>query len=124
MRYEMWENKPRDRMVNLTSHIAHPTSKVEYFFVLRIANWELRILGLLEGLRQQNFFYTFVIKPVKFLIAEVSPVPLSLAVGNDPESRQSSLLGPIFGASEKTATNTLPAERRMHQELSAAGEVL
>ena len=60
---------------------------------------------------------------MKFLVAEMSPVPLSLAVGYDPKSRQSLLVGPTFGASEKTATNSLLAERRMYQDLRAAGEV-
>jgi hypothetical protein len=32
MRYEMWDNRTQGKMVNLTSHIAHPTSVVENLF--------------------------------------------------------------------------------------------
>jgi hypothetical protein len=30
MRYEMWDNKPRETIVYLSSHIAHPTSVIQY----------------------------------------------------------------------------------------------
>ena len=59
--------------------------------------WQLS-RGSLEALRQQGFFYTFVIKPVKFLVVEMSLVPSSIAVGYDPKSRRSMLVGPPLGA--------------------------
>ena len=80
-------------------------------------------LKLLEALGQQDFLYTFVVNPVKFMVGKMSLVPGSLAVGYDPKSRQSMLVGPPFSANKETATNTLSAEIRMYQKLCAAGEV-
>jgi hypothetical protein len=37
VRYEMWDNKSQERMVNLTSHIPHLSSRI--CFVLRILNF-------------------------------------------------------------------------------------
>lgn len=74
-------------------------------------------------LGHDGFCYLFHLNPGDLLIAEVSLVPVDHAVGYDPESRQSSLVGPSLGVSKKTAADTLPATGRMHYKLGAGGEV-
>ncbi len=74
-------------------------------------------------LGHDGFSYPFHLNPGNLLIAEVFLVPAGHAMGYDPEPRQTSLAGPSLGLSEKTAADTLPAEGRMHQKLSAGGEV-